>query len=385
MSDHAAPGVDGYYRGMPAVAQQDPPPAHTGLSRRAATVLVLVVLGVLLVAAANLVQVPKVIFIPGPVYDTLGEEDGTPVVDVAGMDTYPTSGRLDFTTIRMQGGPGYPVTLWDWGAALLDPTLTVYDRELIFPEERTAEQVREQNLELMEQSQLGAAVVALRAAGTEVPELIKVGQVLVDAPAGDALQVNDEIVRVAGTDIATGDDVRDRLQDFEPGEEVPFTLVRDGQEQEVLVPTGESEVTLEDGSTEVRTVVGVILASDFDLPYDVTIDSGNVGGPSAGLMFALAVYDKITPGELTGGQEFAGTGAINSAGQVGAISGVKQKMVSAQRSGSDFFLAPASNCDDVRGNEPEDLVVIRVETFDQAREAVEQAAAGEVEGLPTCG
>lgn len=359
-------------------------PAHTGISPGAVLALVLLVAAVVLGALAHLVHVPKVVYLPGPVYDTLGEVDGEPVVDVEGLATYPTSGALDFTTIKLEGGPGYPLTAWEWLTAELDPSLTVVDRARVFPEDVTAEQVKEQNVELMEESQQGAAVVALRAVGVEVPEEIKVAQVIVDAPAEDVLQVDDQILTVAGTEIMTGDDVRDRLQDFEPGESVPFTIVRDGEEVEVQVPTGESEVVLEEGGSERRTVIGVYLASDFDLPHEVTIDSGNVGGSSAGLMFSLAVYDKVTPGELTGGEEIAGTGTINSVGEVGSIGGIKQKMIGARQSGSDYFLAPAANCAEVVDNVPRGLIVAAVDTFQEARQAVADIAAGDLEELPRC-
>jgi PDZ domain-containing protein len=200
-------------------------------------------------------------------------------------------------------------------------------------------------------------------------------QIVVDAPASGVLEINDEIVSVDGTEIATPEDVRDALQEFEPGDTVPFEILRGEEEQSVQVPTGE---------TDERTVIGVYLASEFDLPYEIDIDAGNVGGPSAGLMFALAVYDKITPGAMTGGQAFAGTGTITSAGEVGPIGGIRQKMIAAEQSGADYFLAPADNCDDVRGNEPDGLTVARVETFEQAREIVEGVGAGESIEIPSC-
>lgn len=378
--------LDAYHRGFPV-----PPPEagpgrepHTGISPRTAWALVLAVVLVVGFALLHLVTVPKVVYRPGPVYDTLGEISGHPVIEIEGTETYETEGRLDFTTITLHGGPRFPVTAWDWLAAELDPRADVVDESLVFPEDVTAEEVQEQNAELMRTSQDQAAVVALRAHGVEVPEQILVAQVLVDAPAAGVLRVNDQIVSVDGTEVANPDEVRDVLQRFEPGTEVPFVIVRNGQEMTLDVPTGESEVTLEDGTTEMRTVIGVYLASDFELPVEVSIDAGNVGGPSAGLMFSLAVYDQITPGPLTGGLHFAGTGTINSAGEVGPIGGIRQKMIAAADAGADYFLAPADNCGDVRGNEPEGLEVVAVSTFDEAREVVEALGEGEQPELPRC-
>lgn len=375
---------DGYHQGYPHPQQVRPRPAHTGISPRGAIALVVAVLVVVGFALAHLINVPKVAYRPGPMYDTLGEISGRPVVEVEGLETFPTSGSLDFTTIVLHGGPRFPMSAWDWLMAELDPRADVVDESVVFPPDVTAQQVREQNEALMRGSQDAAAVVALRAFGVEVPENILVAQILVDAPAEGVLELNDQIVTVDGTAIASPEQVREKLQDYEPGTEVPFQIVRDGEELAVLVPTEESEVDLPDGSTEPRTVIGVFLASDFDLPYEVTIDAGNVGGPSAGLMFSLAVYDRITPGELTGGLAFAGTGSIDSGGQVMAIGGIRQKMVAAEEAGVDYFLAPRDNCGDVAGNEPDGLEVVAVETFEQARDLVQALGEGEQPELPRC-
>lgn len=360
------------------------PPPHTGISRRAAAALALTVLLVAAVAVLNLVTVEKVIYRPGPVYDALSQIEGQDVITVDELEVYPTSGTLQYTTVVLQGGPQDPVTAWEWMLAGLDPAADVVDQELVYPEEVTPTQVQEQNAELMAESQQGAAVVALRAIGVEVPEDIKVAQIIVDAPASGYLEIDDEIVAVDGEPMDNPDEVREILQDYEGGDLVPFTLLRGGEELTIEVPTRTEEVPLPEGGTEARTVVGVYLASDFELPYDVSIDAGRVGGPSAGLMFSLAVYDKLTEGELTGGEHFAGTGTIGSDGTVGGISGVALKMVGAREAGADFFLAPAVNCGEVVGRVPDGLTVIRVGTFEEARAAVEQAAEGDVADLPTC-
>ena len=113
--------------------------------------------------------------------------------------------------------------------------------------------------------------------------------------------------------------------------------------------------------------MGVGLRLDYDLPVDVTLRTGNVGGPSAGLMFSLAIYDALTPGELTGGKKIAGTGTMDDDGTVGPIGGIRQKLIGARRAGADFFLAPADNCAEVVGNVPDGLQVVKVESFDDGR------------------
>ncbi|MGB3764121.1 MAG: PDZ domain-containing protein [Ornithinimicrobium sp.] len=359
-------------------------PAHTGISRRAAVALATVVVLVATVAVLNLISVPKVIYRPGPAYDALGQVDGTDVISVNGLPTYPTSGTLDFTTITLSGGPRFPVSAWEWLGAHFDSSSAIADERDVFPEDVTPDEVREQNLELMTDSQQQAAVVALRAIGEDVPEEVKVAQVLVDAPADGVLSVNDQILAVAGDSIQTPDELREVLQDVTPGDEVEFTIVRDGAEQKIMVPTGEQTDTSADGTEASRTIIGVYPASDFDLPFDITVNAGNVGGPSAGLMFTLAIYDSITPGELTGGQDFAGTGTINSEGDVGPIGGIAQKMIGAQDEGADYFLAPADNCPDVVGHVPEGLKVAKVATFDEARDVVEAVGKDPEASLPQC-
>ncbi|MDC5698801.1 hypothetical protein OO014_16230, partial [Intrasporangium calvum] len=135
---------------------------------------------------------------------------------------------------------------------------------------------------------------------------------------------------------------------------------------------------------EGRTALGIILTLDHDFPAKVTINAGEVGGPSAGLMFALGIYDKLTPGSLTEGQDVAGTGTIDDAGDVGPIGGIKQKMAGARGGGSEYFLAPVENCPEVSGNVPSGLQVFAVDTFDDALAAVEGIASGRTSGLGRC-
>ena len=121
-----------------------------------------------------------------------------------------------------------------------------------------------------------------------------------------------------------------------------------------------------------------------DVLSAIALNTGKVGGPSAGLMFSLAIYDALTPGALTGGQQIAGTGTIEDDGAVGPISGIAQKMVGAREAGARWFLAPAEECAATEGRVPDGMTVVRVSTFDQARQAVEDIAAGDTAALPRC-
>lgn len=367
-----------YHHRQPAGAASSRPPAHTGVRPWAWISLVGIVLVLGFLVAAQFVHVPKVVTRPGPVYDTLGDNgDGVPVVQIDGAETYDTSGTLDLTTVVQDGGPGYPLTMWDYlMAELFEPEVAIYDYADLYDTQDTQEGVREQNVALMDNSAETAGVVALRAAGYEVPEEVSVAGLAADAPAEGVLEEGDRFLTVDGTAVATAADVQEAVRAREPGEEVPMTVLREDEEVEVSVPTADSDGT---------TVVGAFLASAYDPPVTVTINAGNVGGPSAGLMFSLAAYDKLTEGDLTGGASYAGTGTIDSGGNVGGIGGIAQKMVGAHDAGAEYFLAPGLNCPQVlEADVPEGLEVIRVDTMENALDSLELISAGNTADLPRC-
>ena len=345
------------------------------LSRRSTVALVGFFLLIALGALSTMVGLPYVVMKPGPITNTLGTLDGKQLITVSGAQTFPTRGALDFTTVRVVGGPGYRVTVWNLLAAAIDPSEAVVDEELYFPKGVTDKQVEEESTAEMIDSQQEAVAVALKALGTKVVEHVVIGQVAKDAPSAALLKAGDEIVTIDGKPVADSDAVRAGVGAHKPGERVALGLVRGGKPLTVQAQTREA-----DG----RATVGVFLGIRFEFPIDVKINAGNVGGPSAGTMFSLAVYDTLTPGPLTGGQKIAGTGTINAAGQVGPIGGIRQKLVGAHDGGATWFLAPVDNCDEVVGHVPDGLRVVRIATFDEAKKAVEAIADKRASSLPTC-
>jgi PDZ domain-containing protein len=131
-----------------------------------------------------------------------------------------------------------------------------------------------------------------------------------------------------------------------------------------------------------RPVMGVTITENFKFPFDVKFTVGNIGGPSAGMMFALGLIDKLTHDNLTGGKFIAGTGEITSSGQVQQIGGIQQKMAGARDAGATVFLAPAANCADVRGSVPAGLKVVKVGTLSQAMSDLEALQKGQP--VPSC-
>ena len=327
-------------------------------------------------AVLTFVGLPYVVMSPGPATNILGKVDGKPLLSVSGATTYPTSGTLDFTTVSVDGGPGVRVTVYDLAQAWLSGSQEILPEEQVFPPQQSEEDAQEEGAAEMAGSQSVATATALRALGKTVDETIVIAGVPDDSPSKGVFEADDVLVTVDGDPATSSDAVRAAVQRHEPGDSFPVVVRRDGKEQTVTARTAES------GG---RTVMGVGLRLDYDLPVDVTLRTGNVGGPSAGLMFSLAIYDALTPGELTGGKNIAGTGTMDDDGAVGAIGGIRQKLIGARRAGADFFLAPADNCDEVAGNVPDGLRVVRVGTFDEGVAAVRDIGAGKAASLPTCG
>jgi PDZ domain-containing protein len=345
------------------------------LSRRSTYTLVGLFLAIAAAAVLSMVGLPYVVRQPGPIVNTLGALDGKPLITVRGAETYPTTGALNFTTISDLGGPGDSVNVWELLYAGIDPSSEVFKRDELYPPGITSKQVDEEGAAQMIDSQQEAIAVALRKLGKTVTERVSIAAVAKDAPSAKSLRKGDEIVAVDGRAITSADDVRAAINKHKPGETVDLRLRRGASLVEVAATTR---------SADGRAAIGVFLGRAFDFPVDVQIHAGDVGGPSAGTMFALGIYDRLTPGALAGGQRIAGTGTINVDGEVGPIGGIHQKLYGARDGGADYFLAPAANCDEVVGHVPDGLRVVKISTFDEAVKSVQDIAAKKADSLPTC-
>lgn len=327
---------------------------------------------------------PYVIQRPGPVYDTLGtaaNADGekVPLIRVEGAETYETAGTLDLTTVQVVGNRERTPSWFELALAWSDSSRAVVPLDSVFPEGVTTEQRDERNTALMVDSQHEATAAALNELGYDTGAEVAVVEALADAPADGLLQADDVITEIDGETVTSATRLRAAIQEGE-GDPVELTVRRAGDEQVV-------EVTPEEHTEGGQTtwLIGITLRTDYDFPIDVTIQLDNVGGPSAGMMFALGIIDTLTEGELNGGEQVAGTGTIDAEGTVGPIGGIRQKLFGARDAGADYFLAPASNCDEVVGHVPDGLQVIRTATLDESLDALEVIAdGGDVASLPTC-
>jgi len=339
------------------------------MRRRTATLLVSGLIVALLVAAVALLPVPYVALRPGPTTDTLGSVDGKPLIEITGRRTYPARGQLNLTTVSVYGGPAQHLDLVTALRGWLDRATAVVPEEAVFPPGQTAQQVKQETAAQMEASQEDATAAALQELDIPVEERVVVGSVVGGSPAEGKLQAGDAILQVDGTPVEEPEQVRDLVIEHQPGEEVRFTVRRDALQKSVTVTTAEAP------DDPGRAVVGILPRTGYTFPFDVEIGLEDVGGPSAGLMFALGITEKLTEEDLTDGRFIAGTGTIDDKGVVGPIGGIQQKLYAARDAGATVFLVPADNCAEAVEAAPSGLRLVKVETLGVALDALRALAA----------
>ena len=340
----------------------------------------LTVSGVLLAgfAAGALFQpVPYAELTPGPTFNVLGSQDGTQLITVTGRQTYPTTGQLRMVTVGVSE-ESYQMPLGEAIAGWLTTDEAIVPKGTIYPAGQTQQQSDAENTQEMTDSQDSAITAALAAmdikpTGSEVV----VASVNDGSPAAGKLQAGDVIDSVDGTAVKTGgtsgmNAVTAAIQKLTPGAQVTFGITRDAKRQSVTTGTVSSK-----GKAE----VGISIESENVFPFTVDIQLNNVGGPSAGMMFALGIIDKLTDTNLTGGRVVAGTGTIDSSGNVGAIGGIQMKTIGARDAGATVFLAPASNCAEAKANQPAGLELVKVNTLQDALNALTDIREGKTPPL----
>jgi PDZ domain-containing protein len=331
------------------------------MQRRGITVLVGAVVVLLLTLGVMVAPVPYVVLQPGPTWDTLGDgNDGEPVLEFDGeAELSDSAGELHLTTVSVQPS----VNLLDAIYAWFDSDDAVVPEELVYPPEQSREEVEQRNAEQFTRSQSDAEVAALSYLG-DYPTRVRVVTVVDDAPATGLLSAGDVLTSVNGVELTEAEQLRELVTAEPAGATLTIEYLRDGE-------AGTAEVTTASlGNGDDTPRLGVEVAEEVDAPFEVTIGLERIGGPSAGLMFALGIIDKLDPEDLTGGEIIAGTGTIDGAGKVGAIGGVPQKLVAADQIGAIAFLVPAANCAEAAANAPPGLTLVRVETLADAVDAL---------------
>jgi PDZ domain-containing protein len=367
-----SPATDGTGGASPLpVPHPAPRASRRSVVLASSSLVTAVLLGVLVVAPA-----PYAVDSPGPTKDVLGTYGGTPLISISGAQTYDPTGQLRLVTVSGTGGPGFPSTVLTVLRGWLSRWSVVIPREQVYPTGKTQDEINQTNQQQMTTSQEDATVAALTELGYEVPATLTVAGTVEGTGAEGKLDEGDVVTAIDGTAVPDYQTLTELLAAVKPGATITVTVTRDGASIDVPVVTG----TRPDGTAQ----IGIFIDPTFHPPIDVKISIDNIGGPSAGTMFALGIVDLLTPADEAGGQVIAGTGTISITGDVGAIGGIRQKMAGAVRDGARWFLAPTSNCAEVVGHVPHGLHVVKVSTLHEAREAVAAIGAGKGETLPTC-
>jgi len=341
-----------------------------GVNRRISTLVValvpILIFGILL----SVVTVPYVALGPGPTFDTLGEVDGKEVVDIEGADVHQTSGHLNMTTVSQRDGLtlGQALVFWASGRDQLLP------RDLVYPPGKTREEVDEANTQDFRNSENSAEYAALHY--LKYPMSVTVESIDDKGPSKGKLQAGDAIDGVNNTPVADLAQFQELLKGTKPGDVVSLDYRRKN------APAGTVDITLGSHPERAQGFLGVNVLDAPWAPFTIDFNLANIGGPSAGLMFSLAVVDKLTTGDLNGGKFVAGTGTITADGKVGPIGGITHKMYAAQEAGATVFMVPAENCAEAKTAEDDDLRMIKVNTLTDAVESLKSYSAGGE--APTC-
>ena len=341
---------------------------------------------------------------PGPLFDVLGTYQEKDVIEVSGAPSYKTFGKMNMTTVSVSGGPYtelsgaeafYGWLAFDGNRSLVVPTDALYPH--VSHEQATAATGAQ-----MADSQTQAKVAAMRQLKMAVTEKVQVLSTVEGSPAASVLKADDRIVKVGEKQIETLTDVP-KAVNASNGSPIDVTVERGGKQQTFkLTPVRASD--------DSRWILGAGLKQSYDLPAHVQYNLDGVGGPSAGLMLALGTVDKLSEGTLladedAGGDPYrsyiSGTGTIDSNGKVGAIGGIKYKILATGRYGARYFLAPKENCDSIVKMQAQDpdlfnyyhagqvrgtMVVVPVSTLDEAVKTVEAIKSGTPDdSLPRCG
>lgn len=320
----------------------------------------IVVFGVLLAA----VPVPYVALGPGPTFDTLGEVDGKPVVAIDGTPVKPTSGHLNMTTVSQRDGLtlGQALAFWASGDDQLVP------RDLVFPPEKTRDDIEKSQNADFQRSEDNAEYAALNY--LKYPKAVTVEKVNDPGPSVGKLQPGDALDAVNGTKTPTIEAFTGLLKATKPGQEIVIDYRRKNS------PPGTARITLGHNEDREYGYLGVAVQDAPWAPFSIEFNLANVGGPSAGMMFSLAVVDKLTTGDLNGAKFVAGTGTIGPDGVVGPIGGIAHKMSSAQEAGATVFLVPAENCDEASTASGNTMELVKAENLTQTIEALQALTSG---------
>lgn len=336
--------------------------------------LVLILLGVM-------VPSPYIIEKPGPVVNTLGEITvGGQTQPIVLFDGKPAESDavLNLLTVSIVGSPDDRLGWLEVIPALFDPRQELVPIERFFSPGETAEDRDEANQAMMQSSQMSATAAAFSTLGVPFEATVTVENIVDDSPASGVFKPGDVITHVNDTRVTGMSMVRDAVVDVAPGGEIDFTIERDGHPLGVQVAPAWNPATH-------TNYVGIVMGADYTFTHDISFDVDRIGGPSAGMIFALAMIEELGSEDLVGSVIVSGTGTVDDAGNVGAIGGLTQKIWAADAADSDVFLMPVANCQNLPERRPADMPIVPVATVHEAVTAIRNARDGkENVGIERC-
>jgi len=300
---------------------------------------------------------------PGPPYQW--------EIDYGNNENYTFEGNLFQLTVRRDEANVF-VYLW----SLINDSYDLYPREVILPDGVTPQELSEISIQNMRTSENVAIAVALKNVGYEIESKgdgVAVVGLLEDSPVKDKLKKGDLINSINNTDIFSATEFISTLRTYSIGETVSIGLLReiDGIKEQIYIKT----TLIEHVEYEGEPMVGFLATTvneRFDFPFEIDIKTGNVGGPSAGLMMALNVYNNLIPEDITNSKIIAGTGTIEIDGSVGPVGGIKQKIIAAKRAGAELILVPVANFEEAQPFETDKTAIVAVDSFDEALAVISQ-------------
>ena len=356
------------------------------MHRRSLATMTAVVAVVVLAVAIVRSPMPYVTMQPGPTVDILGTYRDKPIVEVTGARSYDPTGNLRLVTVS-ESTPDHRVLLPEALQAWFDKDAALIPRDAVYPDTATSESERALSAAQMVTSQDTAVAAALREQGYRLETYPEVVGLTPSGPSSGKLELRDRIVSIDRTPTRTLQSVFDTLKGVKPGQTVTVAVERGSFEKPARKSFRITTIRDPDPGSKGRALIGIFPGIGYRFPFTVSvgIDDG-IGGPSAGLMFSLAIYDTLTPGDLTGGKDVAGTGTITDRGVVGAIGGIQQKIVGAKRDGATIFLVPPENCADALDApvDPHDIRLVKAATLSSAIDSLTTYAKDPDADLPRC-
>ncbi|GEP35074.1 hypothetical protein NSZ01_28420 [Nocardioides szechwanensis] len=352
----------------------------------AAMIAAPLVLGLLVVAA--FLPLDYVTYSPGYTVDVLAESDGAEIIQVDGHKTYRDDGELRMTTVLVSlpkdkgECAGGCKNLYELMATWAGSDDAVYPYDAVYSDDETPESNDREGAVSMVTSQDAAIAVALRELGIKTKPAVEVSFVEAGMPAEGKLLARDVLLKVNGVPLKDAQQLVDAVSGTPQGDDVTLSVRRGRTVSDVSVTP---ELVFDEETGENVQRIGITPGNGFLFPFDVRVNiDPNIGGPSAGLMFSLAIYDTLTPGSLTGGGVVAGTGEIAATGQVGPIGGIQQKIAGARDDGAKLFLVPPDNCGEALGADNGGMRLVKATTMHAALGAIQDWAADPGADLPSC-